>query len=1099
MAIVSQPFNRADADRRVRHPLQTIRGQIRRYVLSEGIALAVLYTAVCLWLGLAVDFALWWAFSFDWLYTFNELTGNGATIGLRAVILVLALAGLVALISVKIFRRLFKEFSDAAVAMLLERRYPKELGDRLITAVELADPKMAQQYGYSQAMVDATIRDAATRVEKLPVHELFRWGKLRVKLALAFLATVGLFALVGGVWCAVNAAPPRDFVIRFGHTASIWGERNLLLMDSYWPPSTLIELVRFPAGELRVPRDEDRPDIKARAVRWVIADSGPEAPRGWRALRFEDLPQLLPKEMLDVKLPEKWSGWVIDLDDFDLRVPAGTIPPEWRWQGATSGHIRTEMAKDEIKEVLDRGDKKASVRTALVEMLNWRNWTVDKIELRAELHRSRRQEESGRAPPQGRGRGSQADRGQRAARDGPHASRGQASLRQVSGHAGETGGVGRRSDHGAALRKLRDPEEGEVAAVYKGQTSDGVHICTPVENRKYLFPLAKLRESCQIRIASSDYETPWRQIRLTPPPVIDMLRIDKDEPAYLYYRMLENPALLKGKRQSISSISISTTGPYSKVLVPAGTDVTIVGRTDRLLADIRIAEPEIKKREEKTSITLPARVDLGEDRKFTCQFKDVSRTIEFDFEFKDQDGVRGSRRIIIMPLEDQPPRINELSLALQPRLFDGGEESARELAAGPRWVITPDAYMRMRGKIEDDHGLSKLQYKYEIVEVDFQNLTAEPVDKSGEPTAPDPRKSSRGMGAPLVLGGMQFGPGPTAYPLLAASYYGGLVQVVKEGALPPPPPRIDLVALQRAKQRLEKQFTWEATPPELDRLLTIQPASRKLLLEALTFQADKRKLESFVLRLTEANQKVGFLRKSWISPALAAGARARASAREARGRLDKLAVTDPAEALARVLEVLKADPAQLEASRALLDKESERAIIARYDLQDEDGVMGFDVRDKLGFIKAIGSTAIQKHYVMRLSIVASDNNVSTGPGVTTAPLPYGFLIVAENEILFLMMRDQRKYHDLLNAQVQEMEKARGNLEGQLIDYRKNPEEPTKLLVRGDAARKALRDGGITAKAIFGKYESLLSEMTFNRMKKDRIDKVRDRIAMPLAR
>jgi len=52
---------------------------------------------------------------------------------------------LIALVAFKIFRRLFKEFSDASVALLLERRYPKELGDRLITAVELADPKLCRK------------------------------------------------------------------------------------------------------------------------------------------------------------------------------------------------------------------------------------------------------------------------------------------------------------------------------------------------------------------------------------------------------------------------------------------------------------------------------------------------------------------------------------------------------------------------------------------------------------------------------------------------------------------------------------------------------------------------------------------------------------------------------------------------------------------------------------------------------------------------------------------------------------------------------------------------------------------------------------------
>ena len=49
MASVSPPrekFDAAETDRRVRHPLQALRGHIRRYVLLEGLAVAVIYLAI---------------------------------------------------------------------------------------------------------------------------------------------------------------------------------------------------------------------------------------------------------------------------------------------------------------------------------------------------------------------------------------------------------------------------------------------------------------------------------------------------------------------------------------------------------------------------------------------------------------------------------------------------------------------------------------------------------------------------------------------------------------------------------------------------------------------------------------------------------------------------------------------------------------------------------------------------------------------------------------------------------------------------------------------------------------------------------------------
>ena len=61
-------------------------------------------------------------------------------------------AGLLAVVVVKVILRLVREFRDSALALVLERRFPRQLGDRLITAVEMADPHLAKKYGYSQQM-----------------------------------------------------------------------------------------------------------------------------------------------------------------------------------------------------------------------------------------------------------------------------------------------------------------------------------------------------------------------------------------------------------------------------------------------------------------------------------------------------------------------------------------------------------------------------------------------------------------------------------------------------------------------------------------------------------------------------------------------------------------------------------------------------------------------------------------------------------------------------------------------------------------------------------------------------------------------------------
>src|SRR5205823_1789414 len=119
-------------------------------------------------------------------------------------------------------------------------------------------------------------------------------------------------------------------------------------------------------------------------------------------------------------------------------------------------------------------------------------------------------------------------------------------------------------------------------------------------------------------------------------------------------------------------------------------------------------------------------------------------------------------------------------------------------AGGPRYVITPDAFIKWRGKIEDDHGLAKLEYKYELQEIDFQNIFADPTDVKPADAKGGGKKSSRSMGGEIATGGLLYVPGPSAFGFFAVGYYGGLAHIVKDGSLPPPPPRIDIVGLERS-------------------------------------------------------------------------------------------------------------------------------------------------------------------------------------------------------------------------------------------------------------------------------------------------------------
>src|SRR4051812_16051916 len=180
----------------VQHPLDRLRGTIRRYVTLEGLAVFGLYAVLWFWVGLLFDFGVFYAFSVDWVQELSR--------GFRGTLLALLLAGLAAVVVVKVVRRLLVEFRPAALALVLERRFPQVLGDRLITAVELADLDLAEQQGYSRAMIEQTVRDAAERVGRAPVHEVFNWRRLRVLWAWVAALTVGLLVAVGFAYSATR-------------------------------------------------------------------------------------------------------------------------------------------------------------------------------------------------------------------------------------------------------------------------------------------------------------------------------------------------------------------------------------------------------------------------------------------------------------------------------------------------------------------------------------------------------------------------------------------------------------------------------------------------------------------------------------------------------------------------------------------------------------------------------------------------------------------------------------------------------------------------------------------------------------------------------
>ena len=285
MATATMPTRQPEPetlDPRVSHPLDRMRGLIRTYVVVEGVLSAALFLGAWFALGLLLDFGLFRATVWDWVLD--------APAAVRIVALIASILLFLGTVTLRIVRRLTKELSYPALALVLERRFPQVLGDRLITAVELADVSRAAREGYSAEMVRQTIIEARARVAGVPVGSVLNWRRLWVLGIAAVTLWVG--TVVAGyaafVACA-NSTGVNHFAWRFAHVTGTFLERDVLLWNTPWPRQAHLELVGFPDGEpLRVGRDA-APTVRARAFRYVVADRDQHV--GWRPMIWADLQQ----------------------------------------------------------------------------------------------------------------------------------------------------------------------------------------------------------------------------------------------------------------------------------------------------------------------------------------------------------------------------------------------------------------------------------------------------------------------------------------------------------------------------------------------------------------------------------------------------------------------------------------------------------------------------------------------------------------------------------------------------------------------------------------------------------------------------------------
>lgn len=734
----SEPIlqDRADTERRIRHPLQALRGYIRTYVLLEGLAVAILFLALWFWITLALDyglfairldaglFAVGW---FDWIKTLDRNFEPASALTTRRLLLGLIVVAFLVVVLFKVVRRLLVEFSDRSLALVLERRFPQLLGDRLITAVELANPKVAEKYGFSQDMVDYTIRTAAQRVGQLPIRDVFNWSRLYRQWGLVFACTFGIYLLVMGTtmgyYALATEIPPTAAFSDFNRVSSIWSKRQALLQPRvYWPTRSYVEVVRFQEsaehpGQMRVARDQSRPDVKARAYEWVIFD--PDSPEGVRPLKIADLPDWLDEQTLAVPLPADWPHWLVDLDNLDSRVP-NTLVEGRGWDHKKAGYVRQQLYPQGERSLVRAELEQAGALQAVDNLLDWHAWSVDELVY-------------------------QLDEGdvRRAMRDhNPKALQAfETLLERLEDLAGDRG-------NNWTVRRLTIPAE--VSVYYRGDKTKSSSTHPRQPGNKYLIGLNELKESVRFWVQGENFFTPPRWIELVPPPGLQQLHLHKEEPAYLYYRLQGEPAKLKGETQVFHNIPVNPSAPFVRITdVSVGAKIELTGQAARKLKEgVRVeAVPKGSQKTRGGQVpAVPVRLD-ADGITFHLALEQLTQPQEFLLLFTDLDNVEGRRHIVIEPKVDAPPvedRTVELTAVLRKPRIQLGSTSSSALDG---YLITPEALLPFQGIFRDDQGLAKLDWLYEYEPVEFELLT-ERTATTGN--AAKTTRAARGPKSPVV-------------------------------------------------------------------------------------------------------------------------------------------------------------------------------------------------------------------------------------------------------------------------------------------------------------------------------------------------------------
>lgn len=210
----------------IQQALEALRSRIRKYVLLHGAAIFLALLCGLFWLGLSFDVVHFLIRKLELPWWF------------RTAFLLVIVGLLTAALVSSILLRMLRGYRFKALALVLERQFP-QLGDRLITAVELADQRGPTASGLGGAMLQRTVQDAGERVKSLDLDAVFNRVPLRRWTVIASVLLTSVLVL--GV---LNTQAMER-----------WFNAYVLLRSDYWEPyrqsSMTVKVLAQPGDRVR--------------------------------------------------------------------------------------------------------------------------------------------------------------------------------------------------------------------------------------------------------------------------------------------------------------------------------------------------------------------------------------------------------------------------------------------------------------------------------------------------------------------------------------------------------------------------------------------------------------------------------------------------------------------------------------------------------------------------------------------------------------------------------------------------------------------------------------------------------------------------------